>query len=143
MEASVELIKAVFEHLKATPAVTDFVAQHIYDRVPEETDGSTGVPFPYVSLGPSSTIPDDFDCLQGEEITIQLDVWSSGSGEAFSTMQCRKICGAIKKSLHDVDLSLPTNALVTLQHEITRIIDDPNPAIHHGVIQFTATVETP
>lgn len=139
MDASVELIKAVFDRLKATSAVTTFVAQRIYDRVPDAQE----VPFPYVSLGPSSAIPDDFDCLYGEEVTIQLDVWSSGSGEAYGTVQCRKICGAIKKALHDVDLSLNTNALVTLQHEITRIIDDPNPAINHGVIQFTATVETP
>ena len=143
MDASFELIKAVFDRLKSTPAVTTFTGQHIYDRVPEKTDGTPNVPFPYVSLGPSSAIPDDFDCLQGEEITIQLDVWSSGAGEAYGTVQCRKICGAIKKALHDVDLSLPTNALVTLQHEITRIIDDPNPAINHGVVQFTATVETP
>lgn len=143
MDASVELIKAMFDRLRATTAVTSFVEQHIYDRVPEKQDGTINVPFPYVSLGPSSAIPDDFDCVKGEEVTIQLDVWCSGAGEAYGTAQVRKICGAIKAALHDVDLSLPTAALVTLQWETTRIIDDPNPAITHGVIQFTATVEIP
>jgi hypothetical protein len=143
MDASVELIKAMFDRLKADSAVTALVGTHIYDRVPEEQDGTVNVPFPYVSMGSSSAIPDDFDCVKGEEITVQFDVWSSGSGEAFGTVQVRKICGAIKAALHDVDLSLPTTALVTLQWETTRIIDDPNPAINHGVIQFTATVEIP
>ena len=143
MDASFELIKAMMDRLKTTPAVTALVGQRIYDRVPEKQNGTPDVPFPYVSLGPDTSIPDDFDCMDGEELTVQFDVWSSGSGDAYGSVQCRKICGAIKKALHDADLSLQTNALVSLQYEMRRIIDDPNPAITHGVIQFTATVETP
>ena len=143
MDASFELIKAMMDRLKTTPAVTALVGQRIYDRVPEKQNGTPDVPFPYVSLGPDTSIPDDFDCMDGEELTVQFDVWSSGSGDAYGSVQCRKICGTIKKALHDADLSLQTNALVTLQYEMRRIIDDPNPALTHGVIQFTAIVETP
>lgn len=139
MDASVELIRAIFDRLRATSDVSNFIGQRVYDRVPDAQD----VAFPYVSLGPSTAIPDDFDCMRGEEITIQLDVWTSGDAEAYGSVQARKLTGAIKKALHDVDITLTTNALVTLQHEMTRIIDDPNPAISHGVIQFTAQVETP
>lgn len=143
MDASYELILAAINRLRATAAVTALVGTRIYDRVPEKANGTPDVVFPYVSMGPSTSIPDDFDCLDGEEITIQFDVWTSGAGEAFGSVQCRKITGAMKRALHDVDLTLPVNALVTLQHEITRVMRDPNPAITHGVIQFTATVETP
>lgn len=143
MDASFELIKAMMDRLKVTPAVTALVGQRIYDRVPEQQSGAPGVAFPYISLGPDTSIPDDFDCMDGEELTIQFDVWSNGSGEAYGSVQCRKICGAIKRALHDADLPLQTNALVSLQYEMRRIMDDPNPAITHGVIQFTATVETP
>ena len=143
MDASYELILGAINKLRATTAVTAMVGAKIYDRVPEKTDGTPNVTFPYISMGPSTSIPDDFDCMKGEEITLQFDVWSSGAGEAFGSVGCRKITSAIKRALHDVDLSLPTNALVTFQHEITRILRDPNPAITHGVIQFTATVETP
>ena len=143
MDASYELILAVINRLRATAAVTAFVSTRIYDRVPEDQSGTPNVAFPYVSLGPSSSIPDDYDCLDGEELTLQLDVWTSGSGEAYGSVQCRKICSAIKRALHDVDLTLTTNALVAIQWELTRILDDPNPAITHGAIQFTATVETP
>ncbi len=143
MDASYELILAAINRLRATTAVTTLVGTRIYDRVPEDQSGNPAVAFPYISLGPSTSIPDDFDCMDGEEVTIQFDVWTSGSGEAFGSVQCRKISGAIKRALHDVDLTLTTNALVSFQHELTRILRDPNPAITHGVIQFTGTVETP
>lgn len=143
MDASVELLTAALNRLRATTAVTMFVGQRIFDRVPEQQDGTPAVAWPYISLGPSSAIPDDYDCVDGEEITIQFDVWTSGSDEAFGSTQCRKISGAVKRALHDVDLALTVNALVTLQWETTRIVDDPNPAISHGVVTFTATVETP
>ncbi|MET3925937.1 DUF3168 domain-containing protein [Devosia sp. 2618] len=143
MDASYELILAAINRLRATPAVTSLVGTRIYDRVPEKTDGTPNVAFPYISMGPSTSIPDDFDCMDGEEITIQFDVWSSGAGEAFGSVECRKITGAMKRALHDVDLTLPVNALVVFRHEITRVLRDPNPAITHGVIQFSAVVETP
>lgn len=143
MDASYELILAAINRLRATAAVTALVGTRIYDRVPERLDGTPNVTFPYISMGPTSSVPDDFDCMDGEEITIQFDVWSSGSGEAFGSVECRKITNAIKRALHDVDLPLTTNALVSFQHEMTRILRDPNPAITHGVIQFTAVVETP
>lgn len=143
MDPSLELLIAIYARLKATTAVTTFVGQNIYDKPPVNQQGNVTVPFPYITTGPSTAIPDDFDCIPGEEVTIQLDIWSSGSGEAFSTAQCRKICGAVKKALHDVEIPLTVNALVSLQHEMTRILPDPNPAIKHGVVQFTATIETP
>lgn len=139
MDASYELIRAMMDRLRATAAVTNIVGQRIYDRVPE----GVAVDFPYASLGPSVAIPDDFDCRDGEEITVQFDAWSSGAGEAFGTVEVRKLSDAIKRALHNAELSLTENALVTLTWEMTRIMDDPNPAINHGVIQFTATVETP
>lgn len=143
MDASLELLTAALTRLRATSTVTDFVGTRIFDRPPADQDGTVSVPFPYISVGPSTSIPDDFDCMDGEEITVQLDVWTSGANDAYGSVQCRKITSAVKKALHKADMSLTTNALVTLQLEVLRIIDDPNPAICHGVVTFTATVETP
>lgn len=141
MDASYDLIKAIFTRLKADAAVTALVDQKVYDQVPQRTEKADSLSFPYVSLGPTSMVPDDFDCLDGEEITIQLDVWSLGSGEAHSTVECRKICDAIKRSLHEAEFDLEANALVCINHELTRILVEQDPPIKHGVIQFTATVE--
>lgn len=142
MDASYDLILAAVTRLRETPEVAGFVANRIFDRVPERQDGSPNVTYPYISIGPSTSIPDDYDCIVGEEVTIQFDVWSSGAGEAFGTVECRKICGAVKRALHDTDLALTANALASLQLVLMRVIDDPNPAINHGVVQFTGMVET-
>lgn len=143
MDASLELLTAALTRLRATAAVTDHVGANIFDRVPERQDGAPSVPFPYISMGPTSSVPEDFDCMDGETITFQIDVWTSGSDDAYGSAQCRKIAGAVKRVLHDKDLPLSVNALVSLELENLRIIDDPNPAISHGVVTFTATVETP
>lgn len=141
MDASYELILAAVTKLRATPAVTDLVGTKIYDRVPENQDGTPNVASPYISMGPSSVLPADYDCVGGEEITIQFDAWSWGGGEAYSSVQVRKIADAVKRALHGADLALTNNALVTLEHELTRIMRDPDGITNHAAIQFTATVE--
>lgn len=141
MDASYELILAAIAKLRATSAVTALVGTKIYDRVPEKKDGTPNVASPYISMGPTTTIPDDYDCVDGEEITFQLDAWSWGSGEAYGSVEVRKIADAVKRALHDADLALSNNALVTLRHELTRILRDPDNVTNHAAIQFTATVE--
>lgn len=143
MDASYELILAAITKLRATTAVTALVGTKIYDRVPEKQDGTPNVTSPYVSMGPTTTIPDDYDCVDGEEITFQIDAWSWGGGEAYGSVEVRKISDAIKRALHDADLTLANNALVTIRHELTRILRDPDGITNHAAIQFTATVETP
>jgi hypothetical protein len=140
-DAGFELAKAMLDALKAAEAVTAFTDQRIYGRVPARQDDGPPVAYPYISLGPITTIPDDFECIAGEEITVQLDIWTSGGGEAWGPAQCAKLCGAVKRTLHDAVLNLNANALVSLRHELTRILDDPQSNICHGPVQFTAQVE--
>lgn len=144
MDASVELVRAMFDRLRADSALMALLggAAKIVDRQ-RDRDGKPTAAYPYLSLGPSTSIPADFDCLVGEELTIQLDVWSTGSEGAHGSVECRNISSAVKRALHEQELPLTDNALVTLTWELTRILDDPNPAIRHGAIQFTAIVETP
>lgn len=144
MDPTLELMMAAVARLRATPAIVSYVGSRIYDRVPATATGQWTAQFPFISNGPTISIPDDYDCMDGEEITIQFDIWSSGSsGEAYDTIQARKIAHHVKRALHDVELPLPTNALVSLEHVLTRHVPDPNPALHHFAVQFRATVETP
>lgn len=145
MEPSYELQLAALNKLRETPALVAIVGQKIYDRVPEKQQGNRTVPnvtSPYISFGPVTSIPDDSDCIDGEEITFQIDAWSWGQGEAYGSVQVRKIAGLVKKALHRADLSLSTNALVSIRHEMTRILRESDGITNHGVIQFTALVET-
>ncbi len=143
MSPDFELKVAVIARLKADTTVASFVGSKVYDRVPETTDGKPDVPSPYISMGPWTVLPDDADCIDGVEITGQIDVWSWGGGEAYGSAQVQKIADAARRSLHNAEFSLTTNALAELQHVLTRILRDDDGVTNHAVVQFTAVVETP
>lgn len=144
-EPTYELQLAALERLRETSAVTDLVGTRIYDRVPEKNAGGVLAPnveSPYVSFGPVTAVPDDVDCVDGLEVTFQLDAWSWGADAAYGSVEVREIAGAITKALHKADLDLATHALVSIRHELTRILRESDGITNHAAIQFTALVET-
>lgn len=144
MEPTYELQLAALNKLRQTTALVAMVGAKIYDRVPEKTAGGVFVPdvtSPYISFGPVTVIPDDADCIDGEEITFQIDAWSWGSGLAYGSVQVRQIAGLVKKALHRAELDLTANALVSLRHELTRILRESDGVTNHAVIQFTANLD--
>lgn len=130
---SLELQKAIFDLLKANPAVTALVNGRIYDRVPENPQ------FPYVSFGTFTETTDDAECIDGFDITIQLSAWSRAVGFP----ECRQITEAVRNALPKDGVELPTNALVTFSHRITRMISDPDGLTSQGAMTFEAFVEQP
>lgn len=146
MDPTYELVLAAINKLRADASVAALVGTKIYDRVPERQTANglvADVSSPYVSMGPVTAVSDDADCIEALEITFQLDAWSWGDGDAYGSVEVRKIAGLIKKALHRADLTLSTNALVSIRHEMTRILRESDGVTNHAAIQFTATVETP
>ncbi len=138
MDPTYELAAAAIARLKADVAVSGFVGARIYDRPPDGT-----ITPPYISLGPSDATTDDAECIDGLEITMQIDCWSWGSGEAFSSAEVRKIAGAVRASLHDAEFELAQNALVTIRHRITRYQRESDGVTNRAIITITAFVELP
>lgn len=146
MEPTYELQLAALNKLLQTPALVAMVGAKIYDRVPEKKAGGVLVPdvtSPYISFGPVTVTPEDADCIDALEITFQIDVWSWGALEAHGSVQTRKILGEVRKALHRAPLVLTTNALVSITAGLNQILRDSDGVTNHGVIQFTALVETP
>ncbi|MET3602035.1 DUF3168 domain-containing protein [Martelella mangrovi] len=137
MDPNYELSRAVIAALKTAPDVTRFTGTRIFDRVPADPKPA----FPYISMGPSDSLPDDADCIDGEEISIQIDCWSQGAGEAFGSAEVKKLAGAVKRSFHDAGLGLADNALLSLHHRATRIMREPDGITNHAALSFTAFVE--
>lgn len=136
-----ELQGAIFAALKASAEVMALV-HDVYDDLRLSDEAKTaGAPYGtaggYISFGPESSVPDDFDCLPGDEITVQIDVWSNKVGR----VHCKAICGAVRGVLKGVTLSLPTHAHVVLDLVLYRVLPDPQEGITHGVMQFEALVE--
>lgn len=139
----VELLAAVIARLKGDETVASYVSDRVYDRVPETTDGKPKVTSPYISLGATTSTPSDVDCIDGEEISFQVDAWSWGDGEAYSSAEVRKIGRAIKRALHEAEFDLSSNALASLQHERSITTRAGDGVTNHAAVQFTAVVETP
>ncbi|KKB81018.1 hypothetical protein VW35_02275 [Devosia soli] len=145
MEPTYELQLAALNKLRQSTALVALVGTKIYDRVPERTAGGVLVPdvtSPYISFGAVIVDTEDADCIDGLSITFQIDVWSWGSGEAYGSVQTRKIIGEVRKALHRADLPMTTNALVSIEAGITRILRESDGVTNHGLIQFEALVET-
>ncbi|NVM41939.1 DUF3168 domain-containing protein [Ochrobactrum intermedium] len=126
-----ELQGQIVTLLKASPELTALIGGRVYDRVPESPT------FPYVSFGPSDEISDDADCIDGFEVTMQLDVWSRAAGFP----ECRRIVDAVRKALPEDGILLADNALVTFNHRISRVFRDPDGLTSHGAMTFEAFVE--
>lgn len=129
---TLELQGAIVARLKAHAPLTAIVGQRVYDAVP------SGMVFPYVSLGPSDEISDDADCIDGFEITMQIDCWSRTVGY----VEARRIADAVRAALK-ADLTIADNALVYFTHRITRTFRDADPLTSHAALTFEAFIEQP
>jgi len=135
MSVSVELQTLLAATLKADPSVAALI-DGIYDRVAQ---GAFGPRNAYISFGPSDGSDNSAECIFGSEHTFQIDVWSRAPG----ARECRRIVDAVRRALHERDLSLTQNALVGLYVELWRVFQDPDGLTTHGVVQVTARVEEP
>lgn len=131
MSPELELQGLIVTTLKADTAVAALVADRVYDTVPKNTA------FPYISMGPVDSTENDAECITGLDVYVQIDVWS----QAVGMPECKAIIDAVRRALHDADLSLSQNALVMIEHAQSRAMRDPDGITNHGVCEFTAVVE--
>lgn len=138
MDPILELQGAIVARLRSFPAVTALVGQKSYDQPPRDQNGNLpGATFPYISIGPSNYVGEGVDCVDGGEVMIQIDAWSTEPGQP----QVLNMADAIRKAFRGHDISLVTNALVTFDHWRTDYIIDG--ALKHASVRFTAIVEQP
>jgi hypothetical protein len=131
MDPLKELQGAVYSRLTTYAGVTALVGTRVYDRVPSDAA------LPYISFGPVTATSDDADCIDGLSISMQIDVWSTEPGY----VEAQAIAGAVRAALGGDDLTLVSNALVTIEHRQTRLMRDPDGLTSHAAISFDAFVE--
>lgn len=135
MSVGRELWNLVRTTLQAETALMAEI-EAIYDKVPLKPWGTKKA---YISRGPFFGAPDDADCIPGQEITMQIDIWSQKSNR----WSVDEMVAAVRAVLHERDLQLTDNALVEMRVTLWRIVDDPDPLTVHGIVQVTAMVEEP
>src|SRR4051812_40258662 len=95
-DPSLEMQAAVVAALKQSGALPAVVGARIYDSVPPNAT------FPYVSLGDCQVLPDKADCIDGAELSLQIDVWSRAVGYP----EAKTIAKAILAKLDDRPLTI-------------------------------------
>ena len=134
------VLQRIVALLKADAAVSALVGTKIFDRPPHE-NGEPAVASPYISLGPHDGLTEDSDdCMDLVELTFQVDAWSWGSGAAYSRAEVSNIAAAVRSCLHKQDIAI-TGASVEIQHQMTRVMRDPDGETNHAAITFTAAID--
>ena len=129
-DATLELQGAITARLKSYAPLASFIGVRVYDEVP-----ATAVK-PYISFGPTDAIYADADCVEADEITTQIDVWSDKGG----SVECRRIAALVRQAL-SADIELSDNGLVLLEHRITRVFRDADGKTFHGAITMRSVIE--
>jgi len=124
-----ELQDAIITRLKADAGVAALVSSRVAD-IPKGTWAR-----PYIAIGPSNFITDDYDCVDGGEAMIQVDCWS----DATVLSQVRQMADAVRVALRNWTPTLATNRVVSFDHLRTDYIQ--NGAIKQAAVRFTVIVD--
>ena len=129
--ATSELQKVIIQTLSDDADVKDIVDGRVFDSVPLKAE------YPYISLGPMTSDTTFADCLELDNISIQIDVWSRD----VSSAEMRELANAVRQALTKSDLALEKNGLVLFNHENTRELRDPDGLTSHAAVNFDVIVE--
>lgn len=137
---SEELQGSIFNALTADEPLMALISG-VFDRVQRSSDGSAassvwGSQNGYVSFGPEFVVYEDAECLDLQEVNLQLDVWSRQVGR----VHCKRIIAEVRRVLMAME-ELTVNALVLAEAPLTRITPDPDGLTTHGMIQLRYEVE--
>lgn len=130
-DPSYALQVALVAALKAAGALPDVVGGRVYDSVPPDAA------FPYVTLGDGQVLPDKAECVDGVEVSMQVDAWSRQVGYG----EVKTIGAAIVAALDDKPLAVAGFNVTVFELESARYLRDPDGKTRHGVITFRGLLE--
>ena len=129
MGTSSDLHRAIVARLKsAVPSVSG----RVYDRKVAESAA-----MPFCRVGPVYGQPDDADCIEGQRLTVQIDVFASSYPDSRAVNDATD---EVRDALHGWEDGTLTMHLARVT--LWRIMDDPDPSALHGVVQVEVALET-
>jgi len=141
MSVELALQKAIVARLRGDaallaitgPLAAPATGARVYDNV------ASGTSTPYVNVRSVQAVDDGADCVDGQEVFIDLDAWSTDPGK----VQASRMAAAIRKSLNFAPLILDEPyALLEISHRDTQV-DSPSDGITtRARLSFRALVES-
>lgn len=133
MSVELAVLKVMIARLRADATMTGLVSGRVYDQVP------AGAARPYVNVRSIQAVDDGADCIDGQEVYLDIDVWSDavGSGEA------GQIASAVRKVLHGASLALDEPYTLTdIEHRDTNLARESDGIMTRARMSFRALVES-
>jgi len=130
--ASWQLQQGVYGALSANAALTTLLGgSRVYDDVPH------AAPYPFVTMGQTSSSDYGTSTEDGEEHIVTLHVWSAfgGRGEA------QQIMGAIRDALHNATLALTGHTLVNFRQQFADVRREGDGITIHGLVRYRAVTQ--
>lgn len=134
---ALELQGAIVARLWADDGVGAIVGRRVFDHVPRSAVGSITATFPFVAISDWQLITEDAQDIAATNIFVDLDCWSRDVGFP----EVHRLSEAVKQALHDVEMPLPTNALVLFQHRRTFPRRDPDGLTSLATVTFEGWIE--
>lgn len=129
-DPSLPLQDALIKALRAEGVLPN-VGKRVYDQVQSKPT------YPYVSLGDGQVLPDKAECVDGVEVSLQIDVWSRAVGY----VEAKQIGGAIIEALDDQPLTVAGFNVTVFELSDAQYMRDPDGQTRHGAITFRALLE--
>jgi hypothetical protein len=129
----VEIQRAIVTALRASSSVTAIVGERVYDKVP------LSAPRPYIHFRSVQVIPDTWECVNGSEVTAEIDLWTDNVGK----VQAGSGAKAIRRALHEKDLAMPDPYVLDLLEvtDTTVAVDEANESLVRARITLRALIE--
>lgn len=124
--------QALYDVLTGDATLMDDV-EGVFDHVPD------GTQFPYVTLGAATAIPRGAHDRYGRRVTETLHVWSAYHGWA----EAQTIVGHLLRLLDHQTLTVTGHTFVSLRHEQTVSMQDPDDDLRHIAVRFAIETEHP
>lgn len=105
--------KALVDAIKAIPTLA---GSNVFDSVP------TSNPYPRVTVGIGTSVPQPADCRDATESTVQIDAWSVEKGFP----QAKTIADEIRGRLHDGELTVDGHTIELMAIELSDFSRDPD-----------------
>ena len=118
-------------------ALSGNISATVYDAVPELPPGDPTANFPFVVISDCTTDPFDNDTDLGQEVRMDLHIWSRAEG----MLECKTIMGQIFAILHRANLSLAGYSVLDSLCMDTLTMTEDDGETRHGIVRYRLTIQ--
>lgn len=105
----------------------------VFDFVPEDQ------PYPYVVMGECTETPDNEHNQYGSETTHMIHVWTEYEGFSQGLLIADEITQLLDHQQRTLEVD--GHHVVSIRHEMTRTMLDPDPKLRHVPVQYRICTE--